>query len=232
MLVLLALYAIGAIVAPFIMRRGRLGYLILALIPAVSFIAIAAQAGQVRAGTYPESNFAWVPQVNLELTFRLDELSWIMSLIVTGVGTLVLIYCSRYFSAAAQGMGRFAGVFTAFAGAMLGLVTTDNTLALYMFWELTTVFSFLLIGHNYSSSLSRRSAVQAIIVTTTGGLAMLGGIIVLGQIPGGSYRLSELIVAAESGTLGVDPIAVNSIPAWIIAVAIVLVLFEIGRAHV
>lgn len=225
MLVLLALYAIGAIVAPFIMRRGRLGYLILALIPAVSFIAIAAQAGQVRAGTYPESNFAWVPQVNLELTFRLDELSWIMSLIVTGVGTLVLIYCSRYFSAAAQGMGRFAGVFTAFAGAMLGLVTTDNTLALYMFWELTTVFSFLLIGHNYSSSLSRRSAMQAIIVTTTGGLAMLGGIIVLGQIPGGSYRLSELIVAAESGTLGVDSIAVNSIPSWIIAVAIVLVLF-------
>ncbi|MCW1069410.1 proton-conducting transporter membrane subunit, partial [Streptococcus anginosus] len=80
-------------------------------------------------------------------------------------------------------------IFVAFAGAMLGLVTTDNTIALYIYWELTTVFSFLLIGHYSDRQSSRRAAFQAIIVTTAGGLAMLGGITMLGVMTGGSFSL-------------------------------------------
>lgn len=226
MLALLAAFMIGALLAPFIMRRGRLGYIFLALIPAVSFVILLSQRSQVlyTDGDYPEENWAWAPQVGLELTFVLDHLSWVMALIVTGVGALVLTYCSRYFSASAQGMGRFAGVFVGFAGAMLGLVTTDNTLALYLFWELTTVFSYLLIGHNFTAGASRRAANQAVIVTTAGGLSMLAGIIMLGQMPGGSYRMSELIAAVQDGTLGVASITVESTSNWVIATAVVLVL--------
>ncbi|VEI13529.1 Na+/H+ antiporter subunit A [Trueperella bialowiezensis] len=224
MLFLLAAFAIGALLAPAIMRRGRLGYVILSVIPLVSFVILAAQGRQVLSGDFPAESWAWVPQLSLNLTFRLDHLSWVMSLIVTGVGAAVLFYCARYFSAAAQGMGRFAGVFVAFAGAMLGLVTTDNTLALYLFWELTSVFSFLLIGFNYEKRASRRAAGQAFIVTTLGGLAMLVGIITMGNIPGGSYSITELIEAANAGTLGVAPIAAESVPSAVIPVATVLIL--------
>src|SRR5699024_8064133 len=89
--------------------------------------------------------------------------------------------------------GRFAAIFIAFAGAMLGLVTTDNTVVLYVFWELTTIFSYLLVGHYYERKGSRRAAMQAIIVTTFGGLAMLAGIAILGEADGGSYSISHLV---------------------------------------
>ncbi|USR79536.1 Na+/H+ antiporter subunit A [Arcanobacterium pinnipediorum] len=193
MLFVLALFVLGGLSAPRIMRAGRLGFLILSAIPLTAFTWLILHAPQVLGGGGLEEQIPWVDQVNLNLDVRIDHLSWVLGLIVTGIGGLVLIYCARYFSPRAQGLGRFAGVFVAFSGAMLGLVTTDNTLALYMYWELTTVFSYLLIGHNFTSSASRRAAGQAIIVTTAGGLAMLTGIIILGQISGGSYRLSELV---------------------------------------
>lgn len=224
MLILLAAFATGALAAPAITRVGRHGYVFLSVIPALSFIYLAAQGPAVMRGDFPWESYAWVPQVSLELTFRLDYLSWVMSLIVTGVGTAVLFYCARYFSASAHGMGRFAGVFVAFAGAMLGLVTTDNTLALYLFWELTSVFSFLLIGFNYDKQASRRAAMQAFMVTTAGGLAMLAGLITLGNIPGGSYVISELMASASRGTLGVAPIGAESTPHAVIATAVALVL--------
>lgn len=224
MLILLAAFAIGALVAPVIMQWGRLGYVILSVIPLSSFVALAMQGRQVLSGNFPTESWAWVPQLSLNLTFRLDHLSWVMSLIVTGVGAAVLFYCARYFSASASGMGRFAGLFLAFAGAMLGLVITDNTLALYLFWELTSVFSFLLIGFNYEKRSSRRAASQAFITTTLGGLAMLIGIITLGNIPGGSYSLVELIDSFNAGTLGVAPITANSTPPGAIVAAVVLIL--------
>ena len=98
-----------------------------------------------------------------------------MTLIVGGVGALVLVYCSAYFKTSARGLGRFGGVFVAFAGAMLGLVTADDMLLLFVFWELTTVTSYLLIGHYAERKASRRAAMQAIVITTAGGLAMLVG---------------------------------------------------------
>ncbi|MDO5025316.1 MAG: Na+/H+ antiporter subunit A [Trueperella sp.] len=225
MLFLLAAFACGAIIAPLLLRYGRFGYLILSVIPAAAFLVIAVTGRSVLHGIVAAENWAWVPQLGLQLTFRLDHLSWVMALIVTGIGTLVLIYCTRYFSATAAGMGRFAGVFLGFAGAMLGLVTTDNTLALYLFWELTTVFSFLLIGHYYDKPASRRAAMQAIIVTTAGGLAMLAGIVLFGEMPGGSYRISELVAAAQDGTLGVAPITAESASGTLISFAVVLILW-------
>ncbi|WP_347351643.1 Na+/H+ antiporter subunit A [Intrasporangium sp.] len=192
MVQLLLAHLVAATLAPLLVRRlGRTAFFVVALAPAASFGWLVAVAGEVRAGHGPEQRVTWVPGLGLDLDFRLTTLSWVLSLLVTGVGALVLFYCRWYFARDDPGLWRFIAVFTAFAGAMLGLVLTDNFLILYVFWELTTVFSYLLVGHNPASLTNRRSAMQALIVTTVGGLAMLVGIIALGVRH--SYRISEVL---------------------------------------
>lgn len=218
MLLLLTLHALAALTAPPLIKLlTRRGFLVLALMPGATAVWVAAQTRAVLAGNGPTTRQEWVPGLGLAIDFRLDTLSWLLALIVSSVGALVLIYCVRYFSATATALGRFAGVFVAFAGAMLGLVTTDNTLLVYIFWELTTVFSFLLIGHYHTRQASRRAALQAITVTTVGGLSMLAGLAALGVSPGGSFRLSELIDNARTGVLDLNTTGVQ------VAVGLVLV---------
>ena len=89
----------------------------------------------------------WIPGLQLELAFRMDALAWVMSLLVLGVGALVLVYCARYFENKDDYLGGFGAQLLAFAGAMFGLVTADDLLLLFIFWELTTVLSYLLIGY-------------------------------------------------------------------------------------
>ena len=101
-------------------------------------------------------------------------------------------------------MGRFAGQLTAFAGSMLGLVLADDLLLLYVFWELTTVFSYLLIGGSGTRLAARRAASQALILTTAGGLAMLVGLIMIGETSG-SYLLSEVVADPGGGPLAGRP---------------------------
>jgi len=223
MIQLLAAFGIAALFMPAIQKwLGRESFFVAALVPLVGFVWTAAQGPAVLAGDFPVQELNWIPELGLAGTFRLDTLSWIMALLVTGIGALVLIYSARYFSRRASGLGRFSAFFTAFAGAMFGLVTTDNTLIMYVMWELTTVFSFLLIGHYRDRRASRRAAMEAIIVTTAGGLAMLAGIILLGELPGGSYSLHELVSAGADGTL------LDGAPSWAgqayAATAIVLIL--------
>lgn len=223
MLQLIVLHIVAAVAAPALIKwLGRKAFLLLAVAPGTAAIWAAVQTPAVLAGNYPESHLSWVASLNLHFAFRLDTLSWVMTLIVGGIGALVLIYCAAYFSSSAKSLGRFAGVFVAFAGAMLGLVTTDNSLMLYVFWELTTVTSYLLIGHYYDRQASRRAAFQAIVITTFGGLAMLAGIIAFGQMPGGSYSLAELVESASAGTLGVT--ADGTHLTGLVNAAIVLVL--------
>ena len=119
--------------------------------------------------------------IGMELAFAMGTLQWLLALVVLGVGALVLAYCAWYFRDDSLGVPRFAGVLTAFVGAMLGLVLADDLLLLYVFWELTTVFSFLLIGHDPARRASRQAAIQALMVTTLGGLAMLVGVLLLGH---------------------------------------------------
>ena len=164
------------------------------------------------AGSGHVESYQWVPDLNMGLNLRADSLSWVMLLVVGAVGALVMIYCAGYFRDTEPGLGRFASVLTAFAGSMVGLVTADDVLVLYVFWELTTICSYLLIGHLAESKDSRRAAMQAIIVTTAGGLAMLVGLLML-SAQAGTTLLSEIVAEAPemSGT-GVT-------------VAIVLILF-------
>ena len=189
---LLLLHLLAAALAPWLAKVLRTkAFPVLALAPAVSFGWLVSVSGDVRAGHLPTQSISWVPGLGIDLDFRLTTLSWVLALLVTGVGALVLLYCTWYFADRDPTLWRFASVFTAFAGAMLGLVLTDNLLVLYVFWELTTVFSYLLIGHNPASSTNRRAAMQALIVTTFGGLAMLVGIITFGVHR--TYSISELL---------------------------------------
>lgn len=205
LLEILLAHAAAALLAPLLVRvLGRNAFLVLALVPFASLGWVIA-----RWGTVQTLNIEWAPGLSMNIDMRFDALSGIMSLLVLGVGTLILIYCARYFENDERRLGLFAAEMVAFAGAMFGLVTSDNMLVLYTFWELTTVLSFLLVGHYAERASSRRAATQALLVTTAGGLAMLVGIIMLGQLSG-TYNLSELVVDAPTG--------------WLAGVAIVLVL--------
>src|SRR5690625_1333628 len=196
---------------------GRKGFLLLSLIPGVTAAWALWHTTSALNGAGPTVTLAWAPSLGMNLDFHLDGLSWLMTMLVGGIGFFVLAYCTWYFARDAHGLGRFAAIFMAFAGAMFGLVTTDNTVALYVFWELTTIFSYLLVGHYYRRRGARRAALQALIVTTFGGLAMLGGIVVLGEVPGGSYSLTELVANPVLGGDGVSRVLVS------VAIAAVLV---------
>ncbi|MFE4498748.1 Na+/H+ antiporter subunit A [Rhodococcus sp. NPDC056743] len=205
MLSILLAHAVAALLAPLVVRRfGRNGFFPLSLVPLISL-------GWVidKWGTVETLHITWAPGLSMDIDFRFDALSAIMAVLVLGVGTLILIYCARYFNDDEPRLGIFAAEMVAFAGAMFGLVTSDNMLLLYMFWELTTVLSFLLVGHYAERATSRRAATQALLVTTAGGLAMLVGMIILGQA-GGSYNLSDLVASPPTG--------------WLPSVAIVLIL--------
>ncbi|GIJ39161.1 Na+/H+ antiporter subunit A [Micromonospora andamanensis] len=192
MLALVAVHALTAVIAPALVRLwGRNALYLVALAPGATLVWALTQTAGVRDGEPVVETVTWVPQLGLGLALRMGTLSWLMVALVGGVGALVLAYSARYFRNDDPGLGRFAAVFVAFAGAMLGLVVSDDLLLLYVFWELTTVFSYLLIGSDPAKRASRRAAMQALLVTTLGGLAMLAGFVMLGQ-HAGSYRWSEI----------------------------------------
>ncbi len=219
MILLLLAHTVAALIAPALARRlGRGVFWVVAVPPALTAAWAVGQTGLVHddpAGVV--ASYPWVGSLGMALNFRTDALAWLMCLIVGGVGALVLAYCARYFDADSPSLGRFAGLLTAFAGAMLGLVTSDDLVLLYIFWELTTVLSYLLIGHLEHERASRAAASQALVVTTVGGLAMLAGIIMLGQTYG-TYRISELLAAV--GAVPADALAAQPVVVW----AVVLVL--------
>ncbi|WP_269456616.1 proton-conducting transporter membrane subunit, partial [Mycobacterium gordonae] len=203
MLAILLAHALGAAIAPaLVVRWGRRAFYPLAAVP--MFCAVWAVAD------WPASHTAdhklvidWVPGLSMDIALRWDSLAAIMSLLALGIGALVVFYCGEYFHHSdghtENRLPSFAAELVGFSGAMFGLIVADNMLVLYVFWELTTVLSFLLIGHYAERFTSRRAATQALLVTTAGGLAMLTGIIVLGQAAG-SYLLSDVVATPPTGT--------------------------------
>ena len=196
MLVLIAAHAVLAAVLPVLERwYGRGVWALAAGAPAATFIWALFQTRAVLDNRVVTEQFTWAPSLHLNVDMRLDALALLMTCIVSGVGTLVLIYCWRYTS---EGHGRESGLLVAFAGAMIGLVTADNLLVLYVFWELTTVVSFLLIAGRGRTTEHRKAAEQALITTAAGGLAMLLGFVLLGETAG-TYQVSELLANPPDG---------------------------------
>ncbi|OBF17991.1 Na+/H+ antiporter subunit A [Mycobacterium sp. ACS4331] len=209
MLAILFAHAVAAAVAPLLVNRwGRRAFYPLALVPLLSLVWVSSNwpSSQTQSDPAHQVRIDWVPELSMDIDLRFDTLAAIMSVLVLAIGALVLFYCASYFhhhdGHTEKRLPSFAAELVAFSGTMFGLVVSDNMLLLYIFWELTTVLSFLLVGHYAERATSRRAATQALLVTTFGGLAMLVGVIVLGQL-GGSYLLSELIANPPAG-LAVD----------------------------
>ncbi|WP_246342276.1 Na+/H+ antiporter subunit A [Actinomadura verrucosospora] len=197
LLPLLAAYCAAAAAAPVLVRAlGRAAFAPLAAV-------LAAAAGWavwpwLRGGAPRTESWSWISGLGLHLYLRSDPLTWMMMVIVGGVGALIVLYCGRYFTGAEPKLGAFAGELVGFGAAMLGLVLSDDIVLLYVFWELTTVLSYLLIGYDAERGIARRAATQAIVITTFGGLAMLVGLLLLGQAAG-TYRLSAILAAPPGG---------------------------------
>jgi multicomponent Na+:H+ antiporter subunit A len=177
---------------------GRWIFAVAAAPLVVALASLATEVPDVLDGATPTSHTRWVSALSLTFSFRLDGFAAVMALLVTGIGVVVLVYAWDYFAheSSSGRVIRFAGCFTLFAGSMLGLVVADDLWTLFVFWELTSVMSFLLIGLDDRLPDARASAQQALLVTVAGGLVMFGGFVCLTHEAG---------TANLQGVLGTDP---------------------------
>jgi multicomponent Na+:H+ antiporter subunit A len=199
-LVLLSPIALGALVG--FVGRGRLGRWGAAAfgIPlAIAAVLLATRVPEVLDGRYRTETYRWIDGLDLGFTFRTDGYGVLLGLIVCIIGVAIAIYSAAYFHHGSD-LARIAGPITAFAGAMLGLVLADDVLTLFIFWELTSVTSFLLIGFDDEDPAAIAAARKALLVTGAGGLALLGGLVIL-AVETGTTRLSEMIAAGPTGAL-------------------------------
>lgn len=180
--------------------QGKAG-IVSALIPLVLFGYFLQFVPEIAGGGTIVHSYSWVPSFGVNLDFTLDGLSLLFSLMITGIGFLVFIYTSAYLKNHKY-LDRFYGYLSIFMAAMLGLVLSDNLITLFVFWELTSISSFFLIGFNNSNPESRKSAITALAITGLGGLSLLAGALVLGSV-GGSYSINELL--NSSGEIAASP---------------------------
>jgi multicomponent Na+:H+ antiporter subunit A len=198
-LVLLAAFALLPLLLPWLVSRiGSRAFFVAAALPVLAFVHTVSLFPLVGTDTPPTETLEWIPSLDISLTMRMDTLAWVMALVVTGVGALVLLYCRWYFAGKTQGVGLFAAVLLAFAGAMYGLVLTDDIVVLVMLWEITSILSYLLIGYYRARGASRRAALQALLVTTLGGLIMLIGVVLL-VVHTGTTSIAGILAAAPTG---------------------------------
>ena len=188
--VLLAGHVIGLALAGFAGRTSmRAGLSAAALAPAATAVwAIVRLSGESDPVT---TRWTWVEGLDLALQFRAGALALLMTVLVSGIGTLVFVYATGYFAPDAPGGVRFPVSLLAFSVSMLGLVLSDSVWSLFIFWELTSVTSFLLVGHKNTDASTRTAARRALMITGGGGLALLAGLLVLADAAGTS-SLSEL----------------------------------------
>lgn len=196
LLILVLLPFIGAVAAGLLPRDARNGASVLAGAVALGGLALVwAAYPTISAGGVLRAEIAWMPSLGLNLVLRMDGLAWLFAGLVTGIGALVVLY-ARYYMAAEDPVPRFFAFFLAFMGAMLGVVTAGNLIQLAFFWEMTSLFSFLLIGYWHHTAAAREGARLAITITGTGGLALFAGVMLIGHIVG-SYDLDVVLAAGD-----------------------------------
>lgn len=187
---------LAAIAAPFIHRANpRISGYILTLVPILIFAYLASYIPLVAAGEIQSIHYTWFPEFDVHIGFLIDGLGLVFALIVSGIGALVVFYGSSYLKGHHK-QGRFYSYLFFFMASMLGVVLSDNLITIFIFWELTSISSYLLIGFNHESEKSRNAALQALLVTGGGGLALLTGMIIMG-LAGGSFTISELLTQGD-----------------------------------
>ncbi|SFQ09354.1 multicomponent K+:H+ antiporter subunit A [Mesorhizobium sp. NFR06] len=150
----------------------------------------------VHGGGIVRQRFEWIPSLGLDFALRMDGFAWIFAALVSGIGLLVVVY-TRYYISPEDPVRRFHLFFLAFMGSMLGVVLAGNLILLVVFWELTSIFSFLLIGYWHHNQTARDGARMALTITAIGGLALLSGVLVIGHIVG-SYDLDTVLASGNA----------------------------------
>lgn len=196
LLAIVALPFIGSLVAVFLRQDARNGAAFLAGAIALGCTVLTvAHYPVVHRGAVLRTGVEWVPTLGLDFTLRMDGFTWLFTMLVTGIGFLVALY-ARYYMSPADPVPRFFAFLLAFMGAMLGIVLSGNLVQLVFFWELTSLFSFLLIGYWHHNPSARDGARMALTVTATGGLCLLVGVLVIGHIVG-SYDLDQVLSSGD-----------------------------------
>ena len=236
---LLCILFLTAAIAPWTIKwLGTRGFLVLSLPLAGGAIytgahlvrlALANANGETSAITQPAvTHFSWMPIIHLDVNLRLSPIESLFGTLVLTIGFLVLVYCSGYFVNPPPGkrrrIGSFAAQMVAFAAAMYGLVISDSIMLLFVFWEITSVLSFLLVGYYAERASSRRAAGQALLVTTLGGLIMLVGIVLMG-VTTGFWNFSDLTAPGALTTSQLNSTAVST-------AAILLVIGALSKSAI
>jgi len=190
--ILVTLPFAGSIVAAFLPTNARNAEAWLAAGVAIAGLAIAASfLGKIAQGSILRAEFEWLPQLGLNFILRVDGYAWCFVVLVCAIGLLVIVY-ARYYMSPDDPVPRFFSLLLGFMGAMLGIVVSGNLLQIVFFWELTSLYSFLLIAYWHHNQSAREGARITLTVTATGGLCLLGGMLLLGQIVG-SYDLDVVL---------------------------------------
>lgn len=183
-----------AFIIPFLAKyakRVHTGWFVL-ILPVLLFIYFLPMIRMTQSGETLRSVLEWIPSLGINFTVYIDGLGLLFALLITGIGSLVTLYSIFYLSKEKEQLGPFYVYLLMFMGAMLGVVLVDNVMVLYMFWELTSLSSFLLIGYWYKREKSRYGAAKSLLITVSGGLCMLGGFILLYLITD-SFSIREMV---------------------------------------
>jgi len=196
LILILALPFAGSLCAALLPSNARNAEAWLAgLIALVCVVLVAALYPDVANGGVVRFDMPWAPALGLQFTLRMDGYAWLFALIVSGMGALVVLY-ARYYMSPEDPVPRFFSFFQAFMAAMLGVVLSGNLIQLVMFWEMTSLASFMLIAYWHHRLDARRGARMALTVTGGGGLCLLAGVLILGHIVG-SYDLDRVLAAGD-----------------------------------
>ncbi len=196
LLLIVLIPLLGTLLVPLMAGRSRRGAAVIAgALTAISLALLLSFAPQVFNGQTLVSSWAWMADFGLFVSFRLDGLGFLFALLILGIGLLVILYAAYYLSPR-DSMPKFFAFMMLFMGAMLGVVLSENLILLLMFWELTSLSSFLLVSYWNHRSDARQGARMALAVTGGGGLCLLAGILLLGEITG-SYELSVVLASGE-----------------------------------
>lgn len=187
---------VGALLPGLMVRAGRTTSAVATATPtALALVMLIILSPRVLSGEVIQAELEWLPQLGLSASFFLDGLGLLFAGMILGVGLLITLY-ARFYLSSDDPMGQFYTYLLLFQGAMLGIVLSDNILLLLIFWELTSLSSFLLIGYWKHLPEGRQGARMALTVTGAGGLAMIGGMLILGNIVG-SYNLTDILQAGD-----------------------------------
>ncbi|MCR8671024.1 Na+/H+ antiporter subunit A [Agrococcus sp. HG114] len=189
---------LGVVASALSSRMGRFVFLLPAAASLAAAVWFGLQGPLVAGGAVLQERVEWMPALGIAIDLRLGALQWVLAMVVLGVGGLIFVYCAWYFDSATLA-ARTVGLLTGFAASMLLLVLSDDLIVLTVGWELTTLFSYLLVGLNHRSASNRRAAQTALVVTTVGGLTMLVGILLL-EAETGTFSLAEILADPPRST--------------------------------